>query len=212
MAAGKAGGVSWLLDLKRFPQAQPDQIGPGRLVAVVGPSGAGKDTLIDGARTACLSDPTVVFPRRVVTRPATSSEDHGTIGAEAFRHATVNGAYALWWEAHGHLYGIPSSIDDDLRSGRTVVCNLSRAVVGHVRRRYALVTVVLVTAPVKVLEARLISRGRASDSGLNGRLTRSALPEVNFEADVEILNVGRREIGIRRLLNAIRDPAIFVVY
>lgn len=43
-------------------------IGPGRLVLVVGPSGAGKDTVLTLARDACRG--TVLFPRRVVTRPA----------------------------------------------------------------------------------------------------------------------------------------------
>jgi ribose 1,5-bisphosphokinase len=69
-----------------------------------------------------------------------------------------------------------------------------------------------VTAPPKVLEARLAGRGRASDGNLADRIGRSTQPEVTVEADVEIQNGGRVEIGVRRLLNAIRDPGIFVAY
>ncbi len=55
---------------------RPAAIGPGRLVLVVGPSGAGKDTLIGLAQAACAEDGTIVFPRRVVTREASASEDN----------------------------------------------------------------------------------------------------------------------------------------
>ncbi|MGA7013248.1 MAG: phosphonate metabolism protein/1,5-bisphosphokinase (PRPP-forming) PhnN, partial [Pseudolabrys sp.] len=58
--------------------ARSELIGPGRLVLVVGPSGAGKDTVITGAKAACAADSTFVFPRRVVTRPASDAEDHDT--------------------------------------------------------------------------------------------------------------------------------------
>jgi ribose 1,5-bisphosphokinase len=212
MAAGEAGCVSWLVDLRRYARPQPGEIGPGRLVLVVGPSGAGKDTLIAGARAACADDPAVVFPRRVITRHSTASEDHGSLSEQTFGEAIAAGEFALWWEAHGHRYGIPSSIDEDIRSGRTVVCNVSRTVLGLARQRYVSVTVVLVTAPPKVLEARLAGRGRASDGNLADRIGRSTQPEVTVEADVEIQNGGRVEIGVRRLLNAIRDPGIFVAY
>jgi ribose 1,5-bisphosphokinase len=204
--------VSWLVDLRRYARPQPGQIGPGRLVLVVGPSGAGKDTLIAGARAACASDPTVVFPRRMITRLSTASEDHDTLSEETFGHAVAAGDVALWWVAHGHRYGIPSSIDADIRSGRTVVCNVSRTVLGLARQRYVSVTVVLVTAPPKVLEARLAGRARASDGNLADRIGRSVQPEMTAEIDVEIQNVGRVEIGVRRLLNVIRDPGIFVAY
>lgn len=204
--------MSWLVDLRRYVRPQPGQIGPGRLVLVVGPSGAGKDTLIAEARTACAHDPAVVFPRRVVTRPSTVSEDHDTLSEQAFGHAVAAGDLALWWEAHGLRYGIPSSIDAAIRSGRSVVCNVSRTILGPARQRYACVTVVLVTAPRKVLEARLAGRARTSDGNLADRIGRSARLQVNVEADVEIQNVGRVEIGVRRLLNAIRDPGIFVAY
>jgi ribose 1,5-bisphosphokinase len=89
-------------------------LAPGRLVLVVGPSGAGKDTVINGARAALASDPRIVFPRRVVTRPSSASEDHDSLSDKAFDCAVSNGAFALHWEAHGHKYGVPRTIDNDI--------------------------------------------------------------------------------------------------
>ena len=198
-------GVTSPADTPHLPTARnSDAIGPGRLVLVVGPSGSGKDTLIGGARAACESDPSVVFPRRVVTRPSSFFEDNATLSEDAFKHAAAQGAFVLCWEAHGHAYGIPSSIDDDIRAGRTVVCNVSRGIVGAARKRYAAVTVVLVTAPETVLQERLAGRNRASDGEIGSRIARSVQPEVSVTADIEICNVGPVETGTKLLLDAIR--------
>ena len=86
------------------PSSQP--IGPGRLVLVVGPSGAGKDTVIAGTKAACADDPGIVFSRRVVTRPASETEDHDTLDDAAFDRAAKAGEFAFWWQAHGLKYGI----------------------------------------------------------------------------------------------------------
>ena len=203
--------MSWLLDTRDFGRARPDAIGPGRLILVVGPSGAGKDTLIRGARDACADDPSVVFPRRTVTRLASEWEENDTMSAEDFRHAVAAGRFALWWDAHGHSYGIPASVDDDIRADRTVVCNVSRTIVGFARIRYASVTVVQVTAPPHVLAARLADRQRSSDGKLDARMGRMASAK-EVEADVVIRNVGRPEVGVRRMLNVIRDPGFVVVW
>jgi len=179
----------------------PDAIGPGRLILVVGPSGAGKDTLLGLARAACADDNDVVFPRRVVTREASASEDNAELSPEGFREALERGEFAVHWEAHGHSYGLRRSIDDDLRAGRAVVVNVSRTVIDGARRAYANVIVVAITAPPEVLAERLKMRSRSSDGGADQRLSRT----VDAAApDVTILNVGRPEDHARRLLRAIR--------
>ena len=187
--------------------SNPGALGPGRLVLVVGPSGAGKDTLLKGARAACAYDPAVVFPRRVVTRPKSDAEDHDSIDAAAFERAAGDGAYALWWRAHGHGYGIPTSIDREIRAGRTVVCNVSRTIIDAARQRYGFVTVVEITAPEEVLQSRLASRHRSTDGDIAQRLERSAEVERLYSADIVIRNIGRPDGGVRRLIRAIRTSA-----
>src|SRR5690606_27135470 len=108
------------------------------LVLVVGPSGAGKDMLINAARAALTGDGRFVFPRRVVTREAFAAlEDHDSVTPTDFALLAANGAYALSWEAHGLRYGIPASIADDIAAGRVVVLNGSRAMVEPARERFA---------------------------------------------------------------------------
>ena len=183
--------------------APADRIGLGRLILVVGASGAGKDTLIAGAHAACAGDVSIVFPRRVITRAATAAEDHDTMSEAAFRQAAALGRFALWWEAHGNCYGIPAAIDDDIRARRTVVCNVSRTITAAARERYASVTVVHVVAPRDVLQTRLAARERDSDGDLGARIARSAEVERGLDADMVIENVGAPENGIRRLVSII---------
>jgi ribose 1,5-bisphosphokinase len=178
------------------------RIGPGTLVVVVGPSGAGKDTLIALARQLCTEDTTrIVFPRRVVTRPSSIAEAHDTLTPEEFAAAARAGAFAFSWGAHGLHYALPIAIDADLKEGRTVVCNVSRGVIRILRARYAKVVVVLVTAPKDALLARLAGRGREDNHDMAERLERAA---EDFAPDVMIENVGDPLIGARRLAEVLR--------
>jgi len=179
----------------------PLAVGPGRLILVVGPSGAGKDTLLGFAKAACAEDAKIVFPRRVVTREASSSEDNIALTPDEFREALARGDFAMHWEAHGHCYGLPRAIDDDIRAGRSVVVNVSRTVIEAARRAYANVVVIAITAPPEVLAKRIQMRARSTDGNSEQRLGRT----VDTAApDVTILNVGRPEDHARRLVRAIR--------
>ena len=182
---------------------RPVAIGPGRLILVVGPSGAGKDTLIGWAATACSNDGNIVFPRRVVTREASPSEDNEQVSLDAFRQARSKDEFAVQWEAHGHCYALPRAINDDIRGGRTVVANVSRTVVDAVRRAYAAVTVVSITAPPDILAERLATRARSSDGQLADRLRR-AVDDAAAVPDVTIINVGRIEDRARAFVQVIR--------
>jgi ribose 1,5-bisphosphokinase len=144
---------------------------PGRVFAVVGPSGAGKDTLIAAAR-ARRRDLHVV--RRVITRPAEAGgEPFEGVTDREFDARLARGEFALWWQAHGLRYGIPSSVETAIGEGRDVIFNGSRAMLGEAWAAFPGLTVIHVTAPVPVLAERLAARGRESKDEIARRLART---------------------------------------
>jgi ribose 1,5-bisphosphokinase len=172
------------------------------LVLVVGPSGAGKDTLLNAARHALAGDARFRFVRRVITRPADpGGEDHEPATDAEFAARD----FALQWRAHGLRYGIPADIAGDLASGVVVVANVSRAVIGDAAARFS-VRVIEVTAPPQVLAERLAARGRETAADIAARLARAvSLPE---DAEVEtVLNDATPEIGTERFLAALSRAA-----
>ncbi|RLL76882.1 phosphonate metabolism protein/1,5-bisphosphokinase (PRPP-forming) PhnN [Ochrobactrum soli] len=160
----------------------------GCFVAVVGPSGAGKDTIMDGARMALAGDARFHFVRRIVTRPQMpGTEDHDSLDEAAFAKVAGEGAFALHWRAHGLNYGLPKSLDTLIDGGTVVIANVSRRVLDDMRRLYPSRSVVVITARAEVLAERLASRGRESKDEIALRLSR----EVNFNdgaGDVVIID------------------------
>lgn len=145
----------------------------GAFVAVIGPSGAGKDTLMSGAARHPALDQRIRFARRVVTRAALiESEDHDSLDQAAFARAEVEGAFSLVWAAHGLRYGLPRMLVDDLAAGGIVVANLSRRALDDAARIFGSLHVVEVTARPEILLARLLARGREHDQTIRERLRR----------------------------------------
>jgi ribose 1,5-bisphosphokinase len=192
--------------MSEAPAIAADQsvaIGPGRLILVVGPSGAGKDTLLGLAKAVCAEDRGIVFPRRVITRQASASEDNEEVSLGTFQEALTRSEYAMHWEAHGHCYALSRAIDDEIRAGHTVVANVSRTVVAAMRGAYASVLVVSITAPPNVLAERLAMRGRGSDGRIEHRLHRT-VDEAAAAPDVTIVNTSSADYHARQFVRIIK--------
>lgn len=180
-----------------------DRFGPGTLLLVVGPSGAGKDTLIDIARARFAGDARVLFARRLVTRPSGTGEAHGTLSEAEFDALLAEGRFPLSWRAHGLSYALGPEVAEVIAQGGVVVANGSRATLPEARRRFARVRVVHVTAPVPVRAARLAMRGRESADDIAERLARA--PELDVAPDLTIDNVGTPTEGGTRLVDFIAE-------
>jgi phosphonate metabolism protein PhnN/1,5-bisphosphokinase (PRPP-forming) len=159
----------------------------GWLILVVGPSGAGKDSILRGTANQLANDSRFVFPKRVVTRRAdTQSEDHSTMSEMEFATAVAEDQFALWWLAHGNSYGIWRSIDDEMKSGKTVIINCSRAILDEAKDRYAKLLIVEVTAPPEVLVQRILARGRENEADAIRRVARSVPP---YPAGIRVIKI-----------------------
>ncbi|MGL4439175.1 MAG: phosphonate metabolism protein/1,5-bisphosphokinase (PRPP-forming) PhnN [Bosea sp. (in: a-proteobacteria)] len=187
------------------PTAPVLKSGTGIFVAVAGPSGAGKDSLIAGARAAFANDERVVFARRVITRPADASEPYESATPLAFRLRAESGGFALWWSANGLDYGLPASLLDDFERGHVIVANVSRDMTSVIRGRFPRTLVVHVTASAQTLAARLEQRGREPADQREGRLARALLKDQAVEADIRIENDGALENSIVTFVSVLKS-------
>jgi ribose 1,5-bisphosphokinase len=156
----------------------------GRLFVIVGPSGAGKDTLLAGAVRA---RPDLHWARRVITRPSQP-------GGEPWEGETEAGF------ARGLHYGVPGAELAPLRMGRDVVMNGSRAAMPAILSVFPQARVILVTASPDILALRLAARSRETPQAVAARLSRAGfdLPP-GLAADV-VVNDTTPEAGTAALL------------
>ena len=180
----------------------------GSFFFVVGPSGVGKDSLIDGARAALAGSERYIFAQRVITRPAGApGEDHEAMDAVQFAAAEADDFFLITWMAHGLRYGLRRDLLDALARGKHVIANGSRAMIRALSGKVPRLVVIEVTAPPEVLAARIKGRGRETDEEIKQRLLRQvdALP-----ADIEtlrVMNDGSMDQGIQRFIFTLEKAA-----
>lgn len=176
----------------------------GVFVAVVGPSGAGKDSLLSAARASLADNPRFVFARRLITRAADHTEDHDSVDIETFNQLVSEDGFALWWEAHDLKYGLPIALTGELAQDRIVIANVSRAVLPTIRKTFAGNYVIQITASEDILRQRLASRGRETAAIQLGRLARARMTSSPVEADITIANDGDFEDACRRFVEVLK--------
>ena len=176
----------------------------GQLILIVGPSGAGKDTLLDGAKLEFASDSRLVFAKRMITRPA-KDEDNETISMEEFIKRQSDGLFLLSWQAHGLGYGLPISLKEKLDHGCCVVANVSRAILQEAEELGYGVTVIHITASHDLLKARLARRGREEAEDLDHRVNREAPLTIRAARLIEIRNENSPIQGIVEFNQALRQ-------
>ena len=161
----------------------------GSLVYVMGPSGAGKDSVLGRARALLAADAPVAFAHRYITRPADSGgENHVAVTRAEFAMRRAHGLFAYHWHAHGNDYAVGREIHDWRAAGLTVVVSGSR---DHFLRTGGLdsqARPVLITAPAERLRQRLAGRGRESASEAAERLERAEAYEIDDPRLVTIVN------------------------
>jgi len=182
----------------------------GRLIYLMGPSGAGKDSLLLTAREP-LQARGCRIARRVITRSAEAvGEDALAVTEAEFERLRRNGAFALDWQANGLHYGISRQIDDWLAAGEDVLVNGSRGYLSEAHRRYPQLQPVLLTVALPVLRERLLARGRESINEIEARLARNEQFRSAAEQGEALIldNSGPLEQTVQRLLQLIdRAPA-----
>ena len=172
------------------------------IFAVVGPSGAGKDTVI---AAALARRPDIHRVRRVITRPTEAGgEDFEGVSETLFQKRLAAGDFVLHWQAHGLSYGIPRS---EVILGRDVLFNASRAVLERAAQVFPELRILQISAPPEVLALRLAQRGRETAADIAQRLVRDTAP---FPRDIPVSiidNGGALDVAVAQFLRELDHRA-----
>jgi ribose 1,5-bisphosphokinase len=175
-----------------------------KLFYVIGASGAGKDTLINFARTRINGTEKVIFAHRYITRPPfTGNENHIHLTEEEFKSRISANLFALHWESHGKYYGIGTEINNWMQNGFNIIVNGSREYLPVAQQIYPDIIVILIDASPEVISQRLAGRGREDANEIAKRINRTAEISTDLTNCIKILNDGAIEEAGEKLVNII---------
>lgn len=180
----------------------------GRLIAVVGPSGVGKDSVMRGLVDVL---PNARLVRRVITRAADlGGEDYESVTPDVFQQRAARGDFAVHWQAHELFYGIPATVHAELEKGRDCLANFSRKALVEAAAHFEPFIVLNITARPDTLAARLAARGRESREQIAKRLAEAEKPLPTGVTSVTISNDGALSQAIDDAAQALRQKTAMI--
>ncbi len=148
--------------------------GTGRLLYIIGPSGAGKDSVLAACHQALTAEDRCLVAHRYITRPPhAGAEQHVPLSDAEFAQRSAQNLFCLQWDSNGHRYGIGIEVQAWLERGLHVLVNGSREYLPEAQLRFPQLLPVLVWADPAVLRERLLQRGRETPAQVEARLTRA---------------------------------------
>lgn len=175
------------------------------LIYVMGPSGAGKDSVLGWVRQQLGALPTLHWARRTITRRADAGgEEHEAVTFDEYARDLAAGCFALAWRANGRAYGIRHRELAPLTRGEWVVVNGSRGWFPVAQSAFPGLVGVHITAAPEILRQRLIARGRETPEEIEARVAR-ATAYVPPPGLIEIRNDGALADAGQALLTALRQ-------
>ncbi len=175
---------------------------PGRLIAVVGPSGVGKDSVMRGIKEVM---PQTHLVRRVITRaPDLGGEVYDPVTVPQFQAMAENGAFVVHWGAHGLHYGIPVSVRYQLNKGTDCLANFSRKALTAGADAFEDFLVLNVTAKAETLATRLKARDRETPDEIAKRLAQADKPLPDGLDVITLSNDGELSQTVARAVTALQ--------
>ncbi len=156
----------------------------GKLIVVTGPSGAGKDSVIERAKELGLEFETVTT---TTTRPMRPGEAEGNpyhfIIRDEFEEKIENGEMIEWAEVYGHLYGSTrEEVEKKRKKFDVVLIKVDPQGARTFKEMIPDATTVFIQPPsFEFLEKRLINRASDSDEVIQKRLETAKSELQNLE-------------------------------
>jgi guanylate kinase len=183
--------------------------GPGLLFVVSGPSGAGKDTLIEALKAR---HGRLLYSISSTTRAPRPGErdavDYFFLDRDEFIRRRSDDGFLEWREYNGHLYGTPRSfIDESLRAGFDVVMKPEVNGALAIKERYP-GAVLIFLAPDKFsnLRRRLEARRTETNDQITARMA-IAHEELTYVRSFDYLVINEQahpEIAVEDLESIVR--------
>ncbi|MFH1426069.1 MAG: guanylate kinase [Candidatus Kerfeldbacteria bacterium] len=182
----------------------------GKLFVVTGPSGAGKDSVIDKVRELGLEFGSITTTS---TRPMRPGESEGNpyhfISQDEFEEKIENGEMLEWAEVYGYHYGSTrEEVEEQRRKNPIVIIKVDPQGARTFKEMVPDAITIFIKPPsFEFLEKRLINRASDSPEVIAKRLQTAKTELQNLESwDYQILNdEGKLEEAARELIGIVKS-------